>query len=305
MNLLHLKYAVEVAKSGSINKASNTLLIAQPNISRSIKELESDLGISIFKRTAKGMYLTAEGEELIKYAEKILSYVDSIENIGKSDIVNRQTFSIAVPRASYISSAFAKFSNVIGNESADFYYKEASAMQAISAVLNSDCNLGIIRYHEIYDGHFKAILKEKNLANKLLSDISYVLVMSKNSSLLNKENICYEDLSEHIEIMHMDLFVPGLTNSLKETSYESSKIIHINERASQFELLSVNNRTYMWASPIPEDILNRYGLVQKTTNSVQKLYKDYLIYKKDYKFSELDKKFLFELEKSRQNTLQY
>ena len=62
MNILHMKYAVEIAKVGSINKASEVLLIAQPNLSRSIKELESDLGITIFSRTSKGMYLTPEGE---------------------------------------------------------------------------------------------------------------------------------------------------------------------------------------------------------------------------------------------------
>ena len=43
MNILHMKYAVEVARIGSINKASEELLIAQPNLSRSIKELEACL----------------------------------------------------------------------------------------------------------------------------------------------------------------------------------------------------------------------------------------------------------------------
>lgn len=47
MNILHMKYAVEVAKAGSLNKAAETLLIAAPNVSRSIKELEADIGISI------------------------------------------------------------------------------------------------------------------------------------------------------------------------------------------------------------------------------------------------------------------
>ena len=48
MNILHMKYAVEVARLGSLNKAAETLMIAQPNISRSIKELEADLGITIY-----------------------------------------------------------------------------------------------------------------------------------------------------------------------------------------------------------------------------------------------------------------
>ena len=72
MNILHMKYAVEVAKAGSLNKASETLLIAVPNISRSIKELEADLGITIFDRTTKGMCLTHEGEEFIMVMEGIM-----------------------------------------------------------------------------------------------------------------------------------------------------------------------------------------------------------------------------------------
>ena len=65
MNILHMKYAVEVAKAGSLNKAAQTLLIAQPNLSRSIRELEADLGIVIFDRSAKGMMLTPEGQEFV------------------------------------------------------------------------------------------------------------------------------------------------------------------------------------------------------------------------------------------------
>ena len=51
MNLLHMKYALEVAKMGSLYKASEKLLVAVPNISRSIKDLEADLKITIFERT--------------------------------------------------------------------------------------------------------------------------------------------------------------------------------------------------------------------------------------------------------------
>ena len=71
MNLLHMKYVVTVADMGSINKAAEELLVAQPNVSRSIKELEADLGISIFHRTSKGMTLTPEGAEFIGYARNI------------------------------------------------------------------------------------------------------------------------------------------------------------------------------------------------------------------------------------------
>ena len=84
MNMLHIKYAVEVARHGSLNKAAKALLVAQPNISRSIKELEADLGITIFNRSAKGMVLTPEGDEFINYAQSILRQIDEVEKIYKS-----------------------------------------------------------------------------------------------------------------------------------------------------------------------------------------------------------------------------
>ena len=53
MNLLHMKYAVEIAKTKSISKAAENLYTAQPNLSRAIKELEESLEITIFNRTTK------------------------------------------------------------------------------------------------------------------------------------------------------------------------------------------------------------------------------------------------------------
>ena len=64
MNLLHLKYAVEVAKTRSINKAAENLYMNQPNLSRAIKELEESLGVMLFKRTSRGIQITPEGETL-------------------------------------------------------------------------------------------------------------------------------------------------------------------------------------------------------------------------------------------------
>ena len=62
MNILHLKYAVEIAKTGSLNKAAENLYMGQPNLSRAIRELEAGLGITIFERTPRGMVVTPDGE---------------------------------------------------------------------------------------------------------------------------------------------------------------------------------------------------------------------------------------------------
>ena len=104
-----MKYALEVAKAGSMSKASQKLLIAVPNLSRSIKELEADIGITLFERTATGMNLTPEGEEFMNYAKGILKQIDQLEKFYKEGAPNKQKFSISVPRACYISEAFSEF----------------------------------------------------------------------------------------------------------------------------------------------------------------------------------------------------
>ena len=47
MNILHLKYVISIAENGSINKAAEALYVAQPNLSRYIRELEDDLGVEL------------------------------------------------------------------------------------------------------------------------------------------------------------------------------------------------------------------------------------------------------------------
>ena len=298
MNILHMKYAVEVANAGSINKASEVLLIAQPNLSRSIKELEVDLGITIFDRSAKGMVLTEEGERFIGHAKKILAQIDEVETMYKTGSGTKQQFSICVPRASYIAGAFAHFSKGISDEPAEIFYKETNSKRVIDYVLHADYRLGIIRYAENYDKYFKAVFEEKGLNYELVTEFHYVLLMNKNSTLSGLEEIRYSDLCDYIEIAHADPYVPSL--ALAEVKKEElpdniDRRIFVFERASQFELLSENADTFMWVSPVPDTLLERYGLVQKKCMDNQKIYKDVLIYKKDYRLTELDNLFITEL----------
>ena len=306
MNILHLKYAVEVARLGSLNKAAESLLIAQPNISRSIKELESDLGINIFNRSSKGMILTPEGEEFINYAQNILSQIDVLEKHYKQGAPQKQKFSACVPRACYVSDAFASFSKYITQTPAEIFYNETNSGRAINGVLNNDYKLGVIRYAENYDKFFKVMLEEKGLAYEMIAEFSYVLIMSREHPLASKEEITFDDLKDYIEIAHADPYVPTmpLSKVVKEELPDNvERRIFIFERASQFDLLSENHETFMWVSPASQKILDRYDLVQKKCVDNKKIYKDVLIYRQNYKLTNLDKQFITELCQARRKFL--
>ena len=306
MNIQHMKYAVEVARVGSVNRAAETLFAAPPNISRAIKELESDLGIIIFERSAKGVKLTADGEEFIGYAKGLLNQIDHIESIYKEGMAPKQKFSISVPRACYISDAFTQFSKCLTKEAAEIFYKETNSQRTIHNMLTHDYKLGIIRYAENYDKYFKSMLEEKGMSYETVTEFSYKLIMSADNPLAQKEKITFNDLKNYIEIAHADPYVPSmpLSKVIKEELPDNvERRIFIFERASQFELLSENHETFMWVSPVPCDILNKYNIVQRDCADNRKLYKDVLIYKNGYKLTQLDKEFIKELNISKQRNL--
>jgi hypothetical protein len=142
------------------------------------------------------------------------------------------------------------------------------------------------------------MLEEKGLAYELVSEFSYVLIMSKNNPLADKSEITFDDLTPYIEIAHADPYVPSmpLSKVVKEELPDNiDRRIFIFERASQFDLLCENPETFMWVSSASDKILDRYNLVQKVCKENKKIYKDVLIYKEGYKLSRLDNEFITKL----------
>ena len=82
MELRHIRYFLAVVSEGSVSKAAEKLCIAQPPLSRQIKDLEEELGTPLFSRKPKGLTLTDAGEHFLQYAERISQLADrSVEAI--------------------------------------------------------------------------------------------------------------------------------------------------------------------------------------------------------------------------------
>ncbi len=303
MKFLHLKYAVEVEKTGSMTKAADNLFTGQPNLSRAIKELEDSLGITIFKRTPSGIIPTQRGEEFLAYAKSILDQLDEVESLYKHDRQGRAEFNISTPRASYITDAFTNFvANIDLSREIEFNYKETNSMRAIKNIVEGNFNLGIIRYQSTFDKYFVNTLKSKGMRYEIIWEFEYLALMSTSHPLAEKEEITFSDLSNYIEIAHGDPYVPSLplTEVKKmELSDLIDKRIFVYERGSQFDLLSDVPLTYIWVSPIPQKLLDRYNLVQRRCVDAKRKYKDVLIYMENYRFNELDVIFIEELMRSK------
>ena len=263
-NIQHLRYAVEVAKTGSISRAAENLFMGQPHLSKAIRELEEDMNITIFRRTPKGVEPTEQGGQFLEYARRILEQVDELESLYKPSGVKK--FSLSLPRASYAAFAFSEFAAALDDaEGLDIKYRETNATQVLKNVGDAVSNLGILRCPREHEKYFLAALEERSLKYEPVWDFEYLALMSVSEARMLAQK------------------------------HEKKKKIAVYERGIQFELLCRLPTAYIWVSPMPRETLDRFCLVQKRCRDADNSFRDLLIYRKNYRFTPEDKLFVEKL----------
>ena len=94
-----------VANNGNITKASEELNISQPAVSKSIKNLEDQLGGPLFVRTKRGVILTEEGKEFYEYIKHAMEYINNAEN-KFTDLINLETGCIKIGVSTTLTKEF-------------------------------------------------------------------------------------------------------------------------------------------------------------------------------------------------------
>lgn len=298
MDLTKFRYLVEIERKKSISKAAKELYIAQPNLSRIVKEIENEYGITIFQRTSSGVVATPDGYNFIRQVRTILEQVDHMKDEYAIQTKRGLSLNITIPRASYLSYAFTEY--LSRNREYDrmaIRLCESNSMTAINNILDQGFQFGIIRYDLKYEVYYLSILKLKELRHEVLFDFNYLLLMSDKNPLCGKDEICPEDLAGQIEILHGDTVLPNgeYIDIFEDRDELKRKYICVYERGSQFDLLTKLDNTYMWVSPLMPETLKRYGLVQRTCSFEKRDMRDLLVYSQDYRMKDFEKGFISEL----------
>ncbi len=293
MNTLHFKYAVEIEKTRSITQAAENLYMAQPNLSKAIKELENSLGITIFRRTSKGVIPTDQGMKFLACAKQILMQIDNMEAISSPDKPKERKMRISVPRAGYISKAFSEY--IAASDSSDdmeVYFCETNSLRTIENVRENGYNFGIIRFNAAHEKYFSDFLKEKNLESQILWEYEMLAVMSSQHPAAENENITYAELSaDYAELTQGDDYVPYVSGAVErlfdENRPEGTKVrrICMFDRGSALDFLLTVPQSFMLDSPVPDSLCGKYGLVQRKCIFPDNKFKDLLIYSSGRKLS--------------------
>lgn len=135
MNLQYIKYAQEVEKCGSINKAAQNLYITQPYLSYCLKELENNLGITLFTRSTNGSSITEEGKEFLKITQRLLAEAELIENKYKKEVNNKYIYRIFSIRSAVAMNTFINFIKTTKlKENYEFAFFETGMIEMIDSV---------------------------------------------------------------------------------------------------------------------------------------------------------------------------
>jgi hypothetical protein len=229
--------------------------------------------------------------------------MERINKLTDAENQERQSFSISIPRGSYIAAGFTKFAGELDfDKEININIQETNSISTINNVMNGKFNLGIIRYQTMYENYYFDYLADKRLQYDEIWEFEYLALMSENHTLAMDDKIEFCKLKSYIEIIHGDTVVPYLNAAeLRYPSPEAipKKRIYLYERYNQFDLLSNLPTTYMWVSPIPEELLKRHKLIQRKCVFPNNRYKDVIIYPRGYSFTALDKKFINRIFESR------
>jgi DNA-binding transcriptional LysR family regulator len=286
----------EIERTRSISRAASNLGIAQPHLSATLKEMEIQLGFSIFNRNAKGAFPTSKGTVFLSYVDKILEQLKNINELAKADAP--KYFSVSIPRGSYIVEGFIKF--VAESEFKDemaFDLFETNSVETINIIAEKRFNVGIIRYQSREEKYFLDYLSEKGLKSDLIWEFEMLLLMSPRNPLAGLSRITQDDLTRFVEIAPGDNLIPyrNMTVSASfpvKSGNAPQKKIFIYDRATQFSLLCSLPETYIWVSPVPENVLSTFNLIQRRCPHPENSYRDLLVFRKRYRVSSMDKNFI-------------
>ena len=132
MQLSQLMYFITVAEQGSINKAAEKLFVTQPNLSKAIGNLESELKVRIFDRTNKGVMLTEDGKKLYQYARTILNQMELISGLSANERV--RMLSIASYPIITMGRLVSEFYNLHKQEGISLKLVEQRMQQVLESV---------------------------------------------------------------------------------------------------------------------------------------------------------------------------
>ena len=202
MDVKYFEYVLEILECGSINKAAQNLKLSQPNLSVCIKNLESELGFPIFHRNNTGIFLTPEGELFMNSAKKIVTELETINNIP-SLFTEKGNISMSCTYSFDFMNQFIKFKKKNPLSYYEDSFKETGLIQTIRDVVEQRYRMSLFYCFDSVSETYYHFAKKHNLKLvPIAKEQSLILLASKKNPLSKKKEIQFKDIKNYKFIMY-------------------------------------------------------------------------------------------------------
>jgi len=250
MELRHLKYFLKLAEELSFVRAADKLFISQPPLSRQIKELETELGATLFERNNKRVILTDAGKYYQKEIQELVQNLERI-NLTTKKISQNQSGEF---RIAYVSSTFSgdisKLLLFLSDKYpyVNFRLYEVPTVKQIAALEEGKIDFGIIR----------APLHSPKIDSQIWFKDSFSLVFNRNKyNITSEEDLVH--LKEETFVFFNKQYAPYFYDALLQicTQYGfKPKVVHESNNISSIIQLVKNG---LGISIVPTAIMKSHN----------------------------------------------
>ena len=261
MTLQQLRYVLAVAEHATITEAAKALFVAQPSLTASIHDLEAELGITIFRRTNKGVSLTPEGDEFLGYARQVLEQTRLIEEKYTGKSRGRHRFCVSAQHYSFVVEAFVDLLREYGGDRYDFRIRETQTYEIIEDVARLRSEVGVLYLNSFNESIIRKELNRQELRFTPLFTARPHVFLSGTHPLAGKALISLSDLEPYPRLSYEQ----GEHNSFYFSeeilsTLECRKEIVVRDRATLFNLL-IGLEGYTICSGVISEALNGSNIV--------------------------------------------
>lgn len=242
MTLSQIEYIMEIYRCGSMNKAAQHLFVSQSSISTAIRELEEEIGITVFVRSNRGIALTEEGQEFLT---KILPIWEQYREIRSTYIEKKAPLSyqlsISTQRYPFCTKAFVEFLRKQNSPHFRFGFKECPMGKVVEEVQTGKSDLGIIFLTDMTEPSLTRLFSAKNLEFHELKRIRPHVFLNETHPYADKTEITQEELAAYPYLVFSKKEESSLSFSeeaILQQNVDFSQIIYVNDRATAYNVLA-------------------------------------------------------------------
>lgn len=251
------RYIVEIAKHNSISQAASALFVTQPSISKAVRELETELGITILDRTNKGVIFTKEGTELLFYAKKLLEQMESVvHHFNKGKTINLTKFSISSQHYGFAIEAVANLMDYFADRKYELAIREGKTFDVIDDVYKSRSILGILSLTDLNKHFFERYFISKSLMFTPLASLKQHVFLRKEHPLAYLESITLEQLRDfpYLTYQQDDMLLHFAEEALNVDNI--GKLVYLKDRGAMNNLLSNSDSYNLGTGCIVDNYMN-------------------------------------------------